>query len=112
MEILPYDQKEYQKLLKQLKAEVKPTIGDEHLLYMYIDLMMLYQNKKKIVFEGGDTQTFNTGVSQVSPDYTIMRDCLNQISKLSTMLGLNTAARARLKIEEPKESKDPLSDFE
>ena len=111
MELLPENKNEYDKLLKQIKSQVKISSGDEHLLKMYVDYLLLYSAKRKIVFEGGDVVTYQTGARQLSPDYTIMRDCTDKLMKLSDKLLLNLSIRQRMKIEEIVEKNDPTDEL-
>lgn len=74
-------------------------IGDEHLLKLYVATLDLYSKKLILIQSGYDLQEFQSGVSQVSPHYTIMRNSLQDLMKLSSLLGLPTTTRVKLKLD-------------
>jgi P27 family predicted phage terminase small subunit len=100
----------YESIKSELAESDTMSAGDHHLLMLYAINLDLYNQKLMEVAACGGVQEFPNGTKQVSPDYTIMRNCLSDIMKLSTMLGFNTAARARLKIPESVHITDPLND--
>ena len=87
------------------------SIGDKHLLMIYAVNLDLFNIKLAEVAESGGVQTFPNGAQQVSPNYTIMRNAQADLMKISSLLGFNTATRARLKIADSIPIGDPMDEI-
>lgn len=67
-------------------------------------------NTMKILNEAtGFKMKFKNGAQQVRPEVTIMRDCLNNIQKLSNMLGLTTISKIKNNLHIETDSNDVLN---
>lgn len=96
-------------IYNQIKNELEENrmmIGDIHLLKIYVSLLDIFNTKLRMVQNGYDTQEFNSGVHQVSPDYTIMRNTLHDLMKVSQLIGLPTTTRIKMKLDIGKASSD------
>src|SRR5688572_21011740 len=98
-------------LLKQHFSEVgtwKESYAFE--LSMLANSLDLYYKYAQHCNEEGITQTFESGASQVSPEYTAMKTEYQNILKHSPKFGLNPADLSRLFKEKPQNQ--PTTKFE
>lgn len=89
-------------MYEDIKAEFekgKLLIGDVHLLKMYVAMLDLFSKKLTLVQNGYDIQVYESGAQQVSPEYTIMRNAMADVIRLSEILGLPTTVKMKLGIE-------------
>lgn len=89
-------------MYEEIKAELekgKLLIGDVHLLKMYVAMLDLFSKKLTLVQNGCDIQVYASGAQQVSPEYTIMRNAMEDVIRLSERLGLPTTVKMKLGIE-------------
>ena len=103
-------QKIYTKLYKSNNGDLM-TGADQELLKLLAVNVDHYNNMKLINEHTGFKMKFKNGAQQVRPEVTVMRDCLNNIQKISDMLGLTTIARLKNNLEIKIDNTDPLNEL-
>jgi hypothetical protein len=79
----------YKRLYKENNGKLM-TSGDIELLKL-LSINIDHYNKLKIINEAtGFKMKFKTGAEQVRPEFTVMKECVNNIKDLIDKLGLST----------------------
>lgn len=101
------DQEKIYLKLKKDNSNVIP--GDDYLLKMLAVYIDYFNQLTSILNEFGFKMKYRTGAQQIRPEVTALRDCSDKIESIIKELCLNTASRAKMKLEIKSTINDPLA---
>lgn len=101
---------EQEKIYKKIANDNQNTLpGDTYLLKMLAIYIDYFNQLTATLNEIGFKMKYRTGAQQIRPEVTALRDCSEKIESIIKELCLNTASRAKMKLEIKTISNDPLS---
>lgn len=96
----------YQQIIKD-NQNMLP--GDDYLLKMLSIYIDYFNQVTAVLNELGFKMKYRTGAQQIRPEVTALRDCSDKIESIIKELCLNTASRAKMKLELKSVINDPLA---
>lgn len=107
----PVAKKMWRKVVPQLATLGILTQVDETMLRIWCETYAEYIKAQETLDKEGLTYTKPNGEICKHPAQLIRKDAQQALHKLAVEFGMTSASRARLRVEKPADTKDPLAEM-